>query len=1276
MTSVQSGTPTRTTRAPSPPLPEGAPATTDDAVVLVTDRPRTREAARGPWGAVRLAGAEGPAALAALLLVLHRWTGQGRLRVDTDLADGGAGTLTVDVAGHEPVAALATRVARTTPTQRGPHSATAVLFADRAPAEESRGQEPDAGPYELSLTRDGTGLLLGYRASLFVRETAERLGRHLTRALRCLTEQPHTAVREVGLLDDGERELVLRTFNDTARPYPSSTTVHELFREQARRTPAAPAVTWRDRTMSYAELDAHTDRLAAALRAAGARRGDRIGLHTSRTPDLLVGALGILKAGCAYLPLDTEYPAERTEWLLADSAVVLLVASTDRPPRFAFAGTVLDPWYDTGTDADTDDDPQVSAQDLAYICYTSGTTGRPKGVEVTHRNVVRLVRGTAYVRFGPDMSVMPTGSIAFDASTFELWGPLLNGGRVHLTGSDTVLDAGSLGRELAARRITTLWLTSPLFNQLVEQDATAFRPLRELVVGGDALSAAHLTRVMAACPELTLVNGYGPTENTTFSVTHRLTRADLERIPIGRPIANSTAYVLDEAGQPCPVGVPGELHLGGDGVARGYLGRPALTAERFIKDPFTPRGDRLYRSGDLARWRSDGVLEFLGRRDHQVKVRGFRVEPAEVESVMADHPGVAEAVVTARSRPGRSETYLCGYYTGKAGQHPPTPEELRSLLARTLPGHMVPSYLVPLPQLPLNRNGKVERALLPDPDGSHLLAATAYVPPADETERVLVELAEAALGISGIGAAHDLRDLGADSLTATLLAAGARRRLGRACPVSAVLRCGTPARLAALLRDSSPVERGTQIPPAPRRETYPLTPQQRQLYFEQLKDERAVHYNVPVTLALPADTDPLRLATALRQLAARHDALRTRFVTEGGGIRQRVEPAVDVPVRVAEGPPGPLREFVRPFDLGRAPLWRAEIHRTATEVTLRLDLHHIVVDGFSLAPLFADLAALYGGEEPPPPGVQYRDYAEWLAGPAGEALRTAQRAYWQRVFATPPDPADLPTDHPRPDLRSLDGDVVTFDLGQVRTRRLRGLAHDHGVTLFAVLASAYSLLLAGLKGTGDVTVGVPVSGRTAPGLEATVGMCAGTVCLRSAPEPRVPFGAFLRSTAQAAEDAFAHQDFPFEDLVSLAAPVRDYSRTPVFEALIALHSGRYLSVDFQGARVPLRLEQTGQAVFDLNMQIYEDTGTLRVAWQYATRLLRRETVEGWRESFTALLDAIVADPSAPLGSLLPALDAAPSRPAQPAPAASAPGPAAVSGSDTHSDFAPDFDFDL
>ncbi|UXY33424.1 amino acid adenylation domain-containing protein [Streptomyces albidocamelliae] len=1238
MTSVRSGTPTRTP-TPSPPVPDTRPDTDGDAVLLVTDHPRTRDAADTALASVRLRNAATPHDLAAFALLLHRYTGQRRLLLDVDLSGRGAGALTLAVEPDEPASALLARTAHAAPHRRP--AETAVRYADHA---------VPAGSAELELTRDGTDLLLGYRPSLFDEPTVRRLGDHLRRVAAFLDRSPQAPVHAADLLGEDERALILGTFNDTSRPYPDSAGIPALFGEQARRTPDATAVTDRSGRLTYGELDAAADRLAHAIRAAGARHGERVGLRTGRTADLVVGALGILKAGCAYLPLETGLPARRTEWLLADASVRVLVTSPEVPADFVFDGTVLHPTghpsphpagHPSPHPADHLTVPPAAA-DLAYICYTSGTTGQPKGVEVTHRNVVRLVKGTDYVRFGRPLRVLPTGSIAFDASTFELWGPLLNGGSVHLVDSDVILDARALGRELAAHDITTLWLTSPLFNQLVEQDATAFRGLRELVVGGDALSSVHVAKAMTACPGVTLVNGYGPTENTTFSLTHRITRDDLGRIPIGRPIAHSTAYILDDRGRLCPVGVPGELCLGGDGVARGYLGRPELTAERFVPDLFSPGGGRLYRSGDLARWRPDGTVEFLGRRDHQVKVRGFRIEPAEVEKAMLGHPDVAEAIVLARSRPGRGEKYLCGYY---AGPRPPAPEDLRDHLAQALAPHMVPAHLVPLEALPLNHTGKVDRAALPDPGGAHLPPGTPAVPPSDDIERALVDLAEQALGIKGLGVAHDLRDLGADSLTATLIAAGVREVLGRDCPVSAVLRSRTLGGLAALVRGSAPVTEPA-IRPAPPRPSYPVTPQQRRLYFEQLKDERAVHYNVPITLALPAHTDTLRLTDALRRLTRRHDALRTRFaVTDDGEVVQHIDDDAEPSIQVHDGEPGPLAAFVRPFDLSEAPLWRAEVHRTPAAVTLRLDLHHIVVDGYSLAPLFEDLDALYAGDEPPPPTLRYRDYAVWLTGPEGRRQQKSQEAYWRQEFASPPDPGDLPTDRPRPPLRELAGDVVTFDLGPDRTARLRELARQRDVTLFAVLASAYGILLGRLKGTAHVTFGTPVSGRTAPGLHRTVGMFAQTVCLRGDADPALPYETYLRHTTRTAEEAFAHQDFPFDDVVALAAPVRDYSRTPLFDALIALHSGRYAAVDFQGARVPLRLEPTGQAVFDLNLQIHEDAGTLRAAWQYASGLFRRDTVEGWRDDLVALLDALAADPTAPLGALCP------DRPERPARAA-------------------------
>ncbi|MDQ1741138.1 MAG: hypothetical protein QOE53_2790, partial [Pseudonocardiales bacterium] len=646
-------------------------------------------------------------------------------------------------------------------------------------------------------------------------------------------------------------------------------------------------------------------------------------------------------------------------------------------------------------------------------------------------------------------------------------------------------------------------------------------------------------------------------------------------------------------------------------------------------------GGRMYRSGDLGRFRPDGVLEFLGRRDQQVKVRGFRIELGEVENVMLGHPDVAEAVVTARSRPSGTDKYLCGYYVARRPV-----SDLRAHLERMLPAHAVPAYLIELPELPLHRSGKLDRSRLPDPDGSQLLAGVEHVAPRTDLERVLVELAEDALGMVGIGLRHDLRDLGSDSLTATLIAGGVAERLGRQLPVSVVLRSGSLARLAELVSQAELVAT-PGIPRAADAASYPLTPQQRQLYLEQLKDLTALHYTVPVTLDLPADTDPARLTEALRRLAERHDALRTCFVLDGEEVRQRIEPEISLPVQVIDEP-GTLQAApdAEPFALDKAPLWRAELRRAPEQLRLRLDLHHLIVDGLSLHILLTDLASLYEGRQAPEPAVRYRDYAAWLTGPAGAAMAEQHRGYWQRVFATPPARADLPLATPRPQLRPLAGEVLEFDLGRDRAGALRQLARGQDVPLFAVLAAAHGILLARLTRSCDVVLGTPVSGRTAPGLHRTVGMLANTVCLRTTADPALAFAGYLRQVAETAEDAFAHQGFPFSEVLGLAAPGRDYSRTPLFDALIALHSSRYLHVDFAGRGVDVRLEPTGQSAFDLNMQIYEVGDTLRVSWHYSSALLRRADVEQWRDDFLHILDTVQADPTTPVGAFTASAHAA------------------------------------
>ncbi|MFD8951660.1 amino acid adenylation domain-containing protein [Streptomyces xanthophaeus] len=1017
--------------------------------------------------------------------------------------------------------------------------------------------------------------------------------------------------------------------------YPREATIHELFLVQAAATPDAPAVIGEHGTLTYRQLEERSARLAARVRAHGVRPGELVAVRAERSPEWVVANLAVLRAGAAYLPVSPSEPDLRVEYLLEDGGVRLLLGDREgelpggRGAELSIRADLADPAAAAGEPA-AGEPGGVGAEGLAYVMYTSGSTGRPKGVMVCHRNVVRLVRGTDFVAFSAGMRVLQTGAVSFDASTFELWGPLLNGGAVVLPEEDAVLDAGRLGAALREHAVTTLWLTSPLFSRIARQDPSVFAPLSDLVVGGDVVAGEHVAAVLAASPGVRVVNGYGPTENTTFSTTHRIGVEETGGpLPVGRPIAHSTAYVLGPDGAPVPAGTEGELYVGGDGVALGYLGRPELTGQVFLPDPFLP-GGRMYRTGDLARQRPDGVIEFLGRADGQVKIRGYRIEPGEIEAVLRGHPCVGEAVVVPRVREGGgpADRYLAAYFTEA---EPVDVREVREHLAERLPRHLIPGHLVLLDALPLTAHGKVDRPALPDPAGLHDLPAE-HVPPRDTVEERLVAIWESALPGAVVGVLDSAFDHGVDSLTAAGLATAIGSEFLIPVTVADIFRNPTVEDLAALIGQRAPEPQGpAALPAAPSADHYPLAPQQYPLFVAQRRDESSVQYNVPLLLDLPAGIDEARLAAAWRALVRRHEVLRTSFLLKDEPV-QVVHADVDAPLHVTDGEPQ-LDELVRPFDLATAPLARAGLHRTGGRSVLFVDLHHLVVDGLSLGHLFGDLDALYHGRELPPVAHPYRDYAHWASAGDGKTVAEEQRAHWTAVFRDRPAAAELPTDRPRPALRTHAGDLLPFRLGTARTTALRAFAAQRSVTLFAPLAAAYAVFLSVATGQDDVTVGVPASGRTAPGLEAAVGMFVNTVPLRLRPAGDKPFGVLVDEAAALAREAFAHQDFPYGELVREAAAEPTPGRNPLFDTLLALQASALQAVDFLGERVLLRPRHTGQGMADLNMQVFEEPDDLHIEWEYSTELFDRATVTAFRDTFRDVLDQVLAHPDTTVASL-------------------------------------------
>ncbi|XYI03749.1 amino acid adenylation domain-containing protein [Sorangium sp. So ce1128] len=1118
----------------------------------------------------------------------------------------------------------------------------------------------------LSLTDTAEGIegTLEYNTDLFDARTAARMQGHLEALLEAVVQEPERRISRVPLLSAAERQEILVAWNDATAAYPEGRRIHELFEEQARRTPEAAALIFGEQTLTYGELARRANQLAHHLIKLGVRPEALVAISVERSLDTVIGILGILKAGGAFVPLDPAYPRDRLALMLNDTRARLVLTQRALLPLFSEQEVRV-----VCLDADRDaiaaiahegvEGPAVegTARHLAYVIYTSGSTGKPKGVLVEHAGLCNLAVAQARA-FGvrPGGRVLQLASPSFDASVSEVFMALVAGAALCLP-PPGVLAGAELARTLREQAIEVVTVPPALLSTLAPE---RFPALRTLAVAGEACPP-ELARRWAE--RARLINAYGPTEITVCATWHEVA-PDGRRPPIGKPLANTRALVLDAHMQPAPIGVPGDLYLGGVGVARGYLNRPELTAERFVPDPFAALwgepGARLYRTGDRARWLPDGTLDFLGRLDGQVKIRGFRVELGEIEATLAAHPGVLDVAVIAREEaPG--DRRLVAYWSAREAPGP-SAGELRRHLKERLPEYMVPSAFVAVEAMPLTPAGKIDRRALPSPEAARSDVEGAYVAPQTPAEEMIAGIWAETLGVPRVGAQDDFFALGGHSLLATQALARLNASFGIVLPLRALFEAPTVAALAgrveAARRRSEraaappllPVARGVDDDDDD--DDAPLSFGQQRLWFLSQLEPDSAFYNVPAAVRIRGELDTEALGRSLREIAVRHEVLRTSVVAVQGQPRQVVapEPGLAVPLvdlgalaeaeRERQVERRAADEAQRPFDLASGPLWRAQLLRLGDkDHVLLLTMHHIVSDGWSVGVLLKELTALYTafrrGMPSPLPAlpVQYGDFAVWQRRWLEGEAREEQLAYWKRQLAGAPPSLELPTDRPRPAMQRFRGATHPFQLPTALAEGIERLSRRLGVTPFMTFLAAFQLLLARHAGVDEVCVGTPVAGRNRTELEALIGLFVNTLVLRTDLSGDPSFEQLLARVREVSLGAYEHQDVPFDQVVDALQPPRDLGRTPLFQVAFALQNVPLPALSLDELTLSPLLAESNTSKFDLSLTL-ASLGQGMQAWlEFNTDLFDGATIARMAGHYLALLESAAREPSQPLSRL-------------------------------------------
>ncbi|MEA5516373.1 non-ribosomal peptide synthetase [Nodularia sp. UHCC 0506] len=1123
--------------------------------------------------------------------------------------------------------------------------------------------------YPLTMLVNGGDELsvnIWYDCQRFDDSTITRMLGHFETLLTEMVANPEQRLKDLQLLTQSERHQLLVEWNDTQVDYPQDKCIHQLFEAQVEQTPDAIAVVFEDQQLTYQELNQRANQLAHHLQRRGVGTEVLVGICLERSLDMIIALLGILKAGGAYIPLDPDYPAERSQFILQDAQISILITQNkllNSLPKNNAEIFCIDTQL---IDIPESHNPlvKVHTTQLAYVIYTSGSTGTPKGVQVLHRGLTNFLASMAKT---PGLTAKDTllavTTLAFDIAALEIFLPLIVGACLVVVPREVTLDGVQLADTIEQHQITVMQATPATWGLLLNSGWSGKENLK-ILCGGEALDYSLAQQLLSLSQEVW--NLYGPTETTIWSAAKKL--IPHESVSIGRPIANTQIYLLNQYLQPVPVGVPGELYINGDGLARGYLNRPELTAQKFISHPLkTASGNRLYQTGDLARYLPSGDIEYIGRIDNQVKIRGFRIELGEIETVLSQYPGIRETVVLLREeQPGNK--YLVAYIVYQTEQVLTT-SEIRNYLKGRIPNYMMPTAFVVLESLPLTPNGKVDRRSLPAPNTARPEFDQSFVPPRTPVEELLAGIWSQVLSLEQVGIHDNFFELGGHSLLATQVMSRLYKAFQIDIPLRYLFESPTIAGLAEHIETGIRVgSELTVVPlePAARGQDLPLSFSQQRLWLLDKLEPNNSLYNIPAAVRLTGLLNITALEQSFNELIKRHEVLRTRFVTEDGQPLQVIEPTLSLTLelvdlrsrsvsfreslsqteRETEVEKLAQEEANRPFELSKSPLLRSVLLQLDdTEYVLLVTMHHIISDAWSVTILIRELGELYtafAANQPSPLTalpIQYADFAIWQHQYLqGDTLKT-QLTYWTQQLKGAPPLLQLPTDRPRPPLRTFRGATQSFTLPKPLTEKIKTLSNREEVTLFMTLLAAFKTLLYCYTGQEDIIVGSPIANRTRTELEELIGFFVNTLVLRTDLSDNPSFRELLGRVRAHTLKAYTHQDLPFEKLLEELQPERNPSYNPLFQVWFVLQNVSMPSLELADLNITSLNIHSDRAKHDLRLELAESEEGLIGSIGYRIDLFEQATIARMAKDFENLLVQVTAQPKIKLSELVEILTA-------------------------------------